>query len=171
MRPLPRRAAAAPANKQQGFLLPELLLAVALSLLLVAGAAAAQQALLKQYYKQQVRIAAQQLASDLRQLQQRSQLRFEKGTRSLRVINTKLEQYTFYTDLKPQRTVTFSELGCEQVYFAKRFSKVYFNNAGTPILSASFNDTYELRHRQLADFGCSLAFQPVTGRITLSEIQ
>ena len=119
----------------------------------------------KYYYKLQVRQAAQILAADLRQLQQRSLFQADSNELSLRVSSNNTSAYSVYKAMRLERTINFSSVSCGDVYFKQMLKKVSFSNAGNPTVSGA----YVLRHKQLTDFSCRLSLQPVTGRVTIYE--
>ncbi len=135
-------------------------LLVAVSLLFLQG-----QSLLRQYYKQQVRVVAQLLAADLRQLQQRTLYKSGSVTRKLRAFSDQ-SSYTLLAGWQNVAAkVDFAQEGCGEVYFSQVLSEATFSTSGAP----SYNGEYVLRHRQLSDFCCRLALQPVTGRVLVYE--
>lgn len=151
--------------KRRGFILLELLLACAV-FIGAAGALFLQgRALLRQYYKQQVRLTAQLLAADLRQLQQRTLYRGSGAIRKLQVSSSNLSSYSFFDGWLEAARVDFSKLGCGDVYFSKSIAAVSFSTSGAP----ASNGEYWLRHRKLPDFYCRLVVQPVTGRVLIYE--
>ena len=120
---------------------------------------------MRQYYKQQVRLSAQLLAADLRQLQQRTMYKSGGALRKLQVSSNNSSAYSFFDGWLEAKRVDFSKLGCGEVYFSKSLSAVSFSTNGAPAV----NGEYLLKHRRLPDFYCRLVVQPVTGRVLLYE--
>lgn len=126
------------------------------------------QGLLRYYYKEQVRLAAETLAADIRQLQQETMFSGARYSKTLNVdVKSKAAYGVYANETKPAlcKEVTFGELGCEQVYFSDQLNIISFYKNGSP----KNNGTYLLRHRRLPGFYCKLSLQPVTGRVTVSE--
>ncbi len=151
--------------KQRGFVLLELLavgtiLLVAVSLLFLQG-----QSLQRQYYKQQVRVVAQLLAADLRQLQQRTLFKSNNVTRKLSAYSDQSSYKLMDGWQTVAARVDFAQEGCGDVYFSQVLSEATFGTSGAP----TYNGEYALRHRNLSDFCCRVALQPVTGRVLIYE--
>lgn len=168
MQLLPRLAARAVlqalvSNRQRGFILLELLVAAAIvaacaGLMLVRGSS-----LHRQYYKLQVRIAAQSLAADVRQLQQQALFQSEGAQVLLTVNSSDKAAYSLKSGTSVVRVVRFAALNCNGVYFNTSIARLGFSKAGNPTASGS----YILKHEQLASYRCQLSVQPVTGRVSI----
>lgn len=149
---------------QRGWLLVELLAACAL-LLLIAGLFVQGRSLQRQYQKNQVRVAAEMLAADLRQLQQQSMFQPDGAGSTLKVTGTQATAYAIYNGFVVEKSMKFAAVGCAEVYFSKKITSVYFSGSGSPVGSGD----YVLRHKALSGFSCRLSLQPVTGRVTIYE--
>ncbi len=147
----------------RGFIQLELA-AAAFLLLLAWGVTFAGDACLRQYRRMQVRAAAAVLALDIRAEQR--QAMFEDGilNRHISVLADN-EGYAFYKNRKVVGKINFALKGCEGVYFARKIAQAQFTNTGSPSATGS----YELRHRKLEGFNCTVAIQPVTGRVVITE--
>lgn len=149
-------------------MLLELAAAAALLACLFVWLATESGAWQRYYRKQQVRTAAQALAADLREVQQKAYFLQNSSTRALRVYDNINNAYCITSGTLSstlERAVYFSDIGCEDVYFSQKITKVTFSSGGAP----STNGAYILRHKQLADFSCRLLLQPVTGRVSVYE--
>lgn len=153
------------AAKSKGYLLLELLLAVGILAVCASAFSVRCSALQTQQHKLKVRLAAQTLAADLRQLQQQALFQAEGTQVSLTVASGKAVSYSFKSGTKVLRTITFSSLACDGVYFSSAITKLGFSKAGTPTASGS----YILKHTALASYRCLLSVQPVTGRVSVYE--
>lgn len=151
------------AHKQRGFLLLELLVTVGLLAACASFFVVRDNSLRQQYYKLQVRIAAQALAADLRQLQQQALFQAEGGQVFLTVDSSNETAYSFKSGTSIIRRVRFADLSCQGVYFNSSIARLAFSKAGNPTASGS----YILKHEQLASYRCQLSLQPVTGRVSV----
>ena len=148
-------------NKQGGFLLIEALAVVALLGLVVASLLPQSVGYSKIYAKLEVRAAANFLAADMRKLQQQSMF----GEGEQRYMRSLSSGYDFYERGKKIKQVRFADNGWDLVLsWPKRFN-VQFGVNGGP----SATGTWILRHAKLENFSCTVAVQPVTGRIVVSE--
>lgn len=142
-----------------------------LELLVVAGLLAAcagffvvrDTSIRQQYYKLQVRIAAQALAADLRQLQQQALFQADGGQVFLTVDSSNKAAYSFKSGMSIVRRVKFADISCQGVYFNTSIARLAFSKSGNPTASGS----YILKHEQLASYRCQLSLQPVTGRVSV----
>lgn len=155
------------AERQRGFVLLEAALAAACLLCICAAAVPAATGLQQYYYKAQVRLAADILAADIRQLQQETMFSCAKYSKTLYVSSDK-QSYSIYLSGKNSplcKKVTFVELGCTDVYFSQKLQSIsfYFNG------SSKSSGSIVLKHKQLKGFYCKLSLQPVTGRVTVTE--
>ncbi len=150
-------------HKNWGFIELELVAAAAV-LLVLSGTLLAGDAFLRQHYKMQLRTAAAILALDIREEQRQAMFTDGLLNRYISVLSSG-EGYAFYKNRKVIGKVSFVEKGCEGVYFKQKIAQAQFTNTGAPSTTGS----YELRHRKLADFFCTVAIQPVTGRVVVSE--
>lgn len=108
-----------------------------------------------------MRLAAALLAGDIRQLQQQSLF----GSGEARYIRTLSTGYDTYVRGKRTTMVRFADYGWDvSLSWPKRFN-VQFSNTGSPTASG----TLVLKHNDMADFSCTLAVQPVTGRVVTVE--
>lgn len=135
------------------------ILAMCTALLLVRSSA-----LQKQYHRLQVRVAAQALAADLRCLQQEALFQAADAQTFLTVGSDKTK-YSFKKGMNIIRTVRFTSLNCEGVYFSSGIDRLAFSKAGNPTASGS----YILKHNDLPNYRCQLSLQPVTGRVSVYE--
>ena len=117
----------------------------------------------QQYYKLQVRIAAQALAADLRQLQQQALFQADGGQVFLTVDSSNKAAYSFKSGMSIVRRVKFADISCQGVYFNTSIARLAFSKSGNPTASGS----YILKHEQLASYRCQLSLQPVTGRVSV----
>ena len=148
-------------NKQAGYLLVEVLAVVAL-LGILAGVLLPQSvSYSKHYARLQVRAAANLLAADIRKLQQQS-LFGEGEQRYLRSLSS---GYDYYLKGKKVKEVRFTDYGWNvELTWPKRFN-VQFGVNGGPIYSG----TWVVQHSEISGISCTVAVQPVTGRIVVSE--
>ena len=148
-------------NKQAGFLLVEVLAVVAL-LGILAGVLLPQSvSYSKHYARLQVRAAANLLAADMRKLQQQS-LFGEGEQRYLRSLSS---GYDYYLKGKKVKEVRFSDYGWNvELTWPKRFN-VQFGVNGGP----TYSGTWVVQHSKISGVSCTVAVQPVTGRIVVSE--
>ena len=148
-------------NKQAGFLLIEVLAVVAL-LGVLAGVLLPQSvAYSKQYARLQVRAAANLLAADMRKLQQ--QALFGEGEQ--RYLRSLSSGYDYYLKGKKVKQVRFADYGWNvELTWPKRFN-VQFGVNGGP----TYSGTWVVQHSEFAGVSCTVAVQPVTGRIVVSE--
>lgn len=148
-------------NKQAGFLLIEVLAVVAL-LGVLAGVLLPQSvAYSKQYARLQVQAAANLLAADMRKLQQ--QALFGEGEQ--RYLRSLSSGYDYYLKGKNVKQVRFADYGWNvELTWPKRFN-VQFGVNGGP----TYSGTWVVQHSEFAGVSCTVAVQPVTGRIVVSE--
>ena len=148
-------------NKQAGYLLVEVLAVVAL-LGILAGVLLPQSvSYSKHYARLQVRAAANLLAADMRKLQQQS-LFGEGEQRYLRSLSS---GYDYYLKGKKVKEVRFSYYGWNvELTWPKRFN-VQFGVNGGP----TYSGTWVVQHSEISGISCTVAVQPVTGRIVVSE--
>lgn len=142
-------------------------MAAACLLCICAAAVPAATGLQQYYYKAQVRLAADILAADIRQLQQETMFSSAKVGKTLYVSSDK-QSYSIYLSGRNSplcKKVAFAELGCADVYFKQQLQSNSFYFNGSPKSSG----IYVLKHRQLKSFDCKLSLQPVTGRVTVTE--
>lgn len=119
-------------------------------------------------YKNQLRLAADMLAADIRGVQQDTMFSPEQATKTLNVSNNDRLSYSIYTDRvspKLYKKIVFADCGYDNVYFSQYLTSISFYKNGSPMT----NGTYQLRHKKLANFYCKLSLQPVTGRVTVVE--
>ncbi len=149
---------------KSGFLAAEILLICFGLSLLAAFTVISGDACQHYYYKQQVRIAADVMASDIRLLQQDSM--FSDG-----ILNRQIKfmsdngGYGFYVDRKVSKRIYFKNLGCDGVYIMQKMPVVQYTNNGSP----SFTGNIVLGHKKVSNFRCILSVQPVTGRVVIDE--
>ena len=110
-----------------------------------------------------VRTAAETFAQDLRKLQRNTMFQSSGGALSIKIIKT--SEYHIYDGLVIKKTVDFNKTGCEGVFFSKKLNTGRFMPIGAPV----YTGDYELRHKDLPNFSCTLSIQPVTGRIVINE--
>ena len=148
-------------NKQAGFLLIEVLAVVAL-LVVLAGVLLPQSVgYTKHYARWQVRAAANLLAADMRKLQQ--QALFGEGEQ--RYLRSLSSGYDYYLKGKKVKQVRFADYGWSvELTWPKRFN-VQFGVNGGPTSSG----TWVVQHSEFSGVSCTVAVQPVTGRIVVSE--
>ncbi|MBQ5600876.1 MAG: prepilin-type N-terminal cleavage/methylation domain-containing protein [Phascolarctobacterium sp.] len=148
-------------NKQAGFLLIEVLAVVAL-LGVLAGVLLPQSvAYSKQYARWQVQAAANLLAADMRKLQQQALF----GDGEQRYLRSLSSGYDYYLKGKKVKQVRFADYGWNvELTWTKRFN-VQFGVNGGP----TYSGTWVVQHSEFAGVSCTVAVQPVTGRIVVSE--
>lgn len=112
-----------------------------------------------------VRTAAAIFAQDLRRLQRYTM--FQSSGTGLTIKTKNGTEYRVNQGLTVKRTVNFKDIGCDGVYFSKSLSTGSFSATGTP----AYTGDYELRHKELENFSCTLSLQPVTGRVIILEGQ
>ena len=148
-------------NKQAGFLLVEVLAVVALLGILVGVLLPQSVGYSKHYARLQVRAAANLLAADMRKLQQQS-LFGEGEQRYLRSLSS---GYDYYLKGKKVKEVRFADYGWNvELTWPKRFN-VQFGVNGGP----TYSGTWVVQHSKISGVCCTVAVQPVTGRIVVSE--
>ena len=148
-------------NKQAGFLLVEVLAVVALLGVLVGVLLPQSVSYSKHYARLQVRAASNLLAADMRKLQQQS-LFGEGEQRYLRSLSS---GYDYYLKGKKVKKVRFSDYGWNvELTWPKRFN-VQFGVNGGP----TYSGTWVVQHSEISGISCTVAVQPVTGRIVVSE--
>ena len=148
-------------NKQAGFLLVEVLAVVAL-LGVLAGVLLPQSASYSKHYARlQVRAAANLLAADMRKLQQ--QTLFGEGEQ--RYLRSLSSGYDYYLKGKKVKEVRFADYGWKvELTWPKRFN-VQFGVNGGP----TYSGTWVVQHSEVSGISFTVAVQPVTGRIVVSE--
>ena len=148
-------------NKQAGFLLVEILAVVAL-LGVMAGVILPQSASYSKHYARlQVRSAANLLAADMRKLQQ--QTLFGEGEQ--RYLRSLSSGYDYYLKGKKVKEVRFADYGWKvELTWSKRFN-VQFGVNGGP----TYSGTWVVQHSEVSGISCTVAVQPVTGRIVVSD--
>lgn len=137
-------------------------LAVAVIIAFFAGALLPRSdAYVRQCARMQVRSAANLLVADMRKLQQ--QALFGEGEQ--RYLRSLSSGYDFYERGKKVKQVRFADNGWDVVLsWPKRFN-VQFGVNGAPSATGS----WVLTHPKLENFSCTVAVQPVTGRVVVSE--
>ena len=148
-------------NKQAGFLLVEVLAVVAL-LGILAGVLLPQSiGYSKHCARLQVRAAANLLAADMRKLQQQSLF----GEGEQRYLRSLSGGYDYYLKGKKVKEVRFTDYGWNvELTWPKRFN-VQFGVNGGP----TYSGTWVVQHSEISGISCTVAVQPVTGRIVVSE--
>lgn len=155
-------------NRQRGFVLFELVLTAVFLISMSTDIFVSINSLQRYCYKNQLRLAADMLAADIRGVQQDTMFSPEQATKTLNVNNDDRLSYSIYTDrVSPNlyKKVIFADCGYNNVYFSQYLSSVSFYKNGSPMT----NGTYQLRHKKLPNFYCKLSLQPVTGRVTVTE--
>lgn len=150
------------ANNKPGYVLLEVLLTISIFLSLLSYMYIRETALQDSYKRNQVRMMANLLAADIRALQQRTLYRIDNKNLML-VAND--EGYHLDKGIIREKTITFADYGCPDVYFEQKIVKIYFNEFYTPSATGS----YILGHHGLKDFLCIISLQPVTGRVSIYE--
>ena len=148
-------------NKQAGFLLVEVVAVVAL-LGILAGVFFPQSiSYSKHYARLQVRAAANLLAADMRKLQQQSLF----GEGEQRYLRSLSGGYDYYLKGKKVKEMRFANYGWNvELTWPKRFN-VQFGVNGGP----TYSGTWVVQHSEISGISCTVAVQPVTGRIVVSE--
>ena len=148
-------------NKQAGFFLVEVLAVVVLFGVLAGVLLPQSISYSKHYARLQVRAAANLLAADMRKLQQQS-LFGEGEQRYLRSLSS---GYDYYLKGKKVKEVRFADYGWNvELTWPKRFNVQFGVNGGT-----TYSGTWVVQHSEISGISCTVAVQPVTGRIVLSE--
>ena len=153
-------------SKQRGFVLLELLALVAGIMVATSFVFVQSDRLWRHYHREQVRLSAQLLASDLRQLQQQALFQTDASAHDLKPT---ADRAGYYLTTKGVATssVRFADYACEGVYFDAVLARMAFSQNGAPAASGY----YRLRHRELAGFAYQVDVQPVTGRVLAYEAQ
>ena len=153
-------------SKQRGFVLLELLALVAGIMVATSFVFVQSDRLWRHYHREQVRLSAQLLASDLRQLQQQALFQTDA---SAHVLKPTADRAGYYLTTKGVATssVRFADYACEGVYFDAVLARMAFSQNGAPAASGY----YRLRHRELAGFAYQVDVQPVPGRVLAYEAQ
>ena len=120
----------------------------------------------RHYHREQVRLSAQLLASDLRQLQQQALFQTDASAHDLKPTADRAG-YCLTTKGIATSSVRFADYACEGVYFDAVLARMAFSQNGAPAASGY----YRLRHRELAGFAYVVDVQPVTGRVLAYEAQ
>ena len=120
----------------------------------------------RHYHREQVRLSAQLLASDLRQLQQQALFQTDASAHDLKPT---ADRAGYYLTTKGVATssVRFADYACAGVYFDAVLARLAFSQNGAP----STSGFYRLRHRELEGFAYQVDVQPVTGRVLAYETQ
>ena len=120
----------------------------------------------RHYHREQVRLSAQLLASDLRQLQQRALFQTDASSHDLKPT---ADRSSYYLTTKGVATssVRFADYACQGVYFDAVLARMAFSQNGAP----STSGYYRLRHKDVAGFAYLVDVQPVTGRVVAYEGQ
>ncbi len=117
-------------------------------------------------YKQQVRVAAQYMAADIRRVQQDAVYYGDFHQRMLKTFARGApHQYDLYENTNSIKRVTFSSIDCQGVYLQQGIQSLAFSNFGAPRSVG----TYVLRHKKVDNFSCVISVQPVTGRVIVTE--
>ena len=153
-------------SKQRGFVLLELLALVAGIMVASSFVFVQSDRLWRHYHREQVRLSAQLLASDLRQLQQQALFQTDASAHDLKPT---ADRAGYYLTTKGVATssVRFADYACAGVYFDAVLARMAFSQNGAPAASGY----YRLRHRELAGFAYLVDVQPVTGRVLAYEAQ
>ena len=117
--------------------------------------------------KQQLRLAAQRLIEDCRELQNRN-MSVPSGEQYavLAPVGESFYRIRYVTRDEVVKTVEFSDIGCEGVYFGGNANGlIVFTSLG----AVSESMYLRLLHRDNSDLKVVLNLQPVTGRIEISE--
>ncbi len=153
--------AAHPQHRQKGFLILEVLAGAVLLAILATALLQASNAYQNYYAKMQVRLAADLLAADIRRLQQDSLY----GEVESRYIRTLSSGYDTYERNKKVKSVRFADYAWDvTLSWPKRFN-VQFSGTGSPTATG----TLVLEHQSNKKFSCTLAVQPITGRVVIVE--
>lgn len=147
---------------QSGYLLLELLAVIFVIMMLTSGIMLESRGLEKAYYKNQVKLAAEQLGSELRSLQQNAL--YAASPTTFIDVNEK-EAYQLSQGAQVLRVYRFKNYGCEGVYFSGALSSTSFGSDGAPRASGS----YTLSHRKNKGCRYIVELQPVTGRVLVYE--
>ena len=148
-------------NKQAGFLLVDVLAVVALLGVLASVLLPQCASYSKHYARLQVRAAANLLAADMRKLQQ--QTIFGEGEQ--RYLRSLSSGYDYYLKGKKVKEVRFADYGWKvELTWPKRIN-VQFGVNGGP----TYSGTWVVQHSEVSGISCTVAVQPVTGRIVVSE--
>ena len=120
----------------------------------------------RHYHREQVRLSAQLLASDLRQLQQQALFQTDASAHDLKPT---ADRAGYYLTTKGVATssVRFADYACQGVYFDAVLARMAFSQNGAP----STSGYYRLRHKDVAGFAYLVDVQPVTGRVVAYEGQ
>ena len=120
----------------------------------------------RHYHREQVRLSAQLLASDLRQLQQQALFQTDASSHDLKPT---ADRSGYYLTTKGVATssVRFADYACQGVYFDAVLARMAFSQNGAP----STSGYYRLRHKDVAGFAYLVDVQPVTGRVVAYEGQ
>ena len=153
-------------SKQRGFILLELLALVAGIMVASSFVFVQSDRLWRHYHREQVRLSAQLLASDLRQLQQQALFQTDASSHDLKPT---ADRAGYYLTTKGVATssVRFADYACQGVYFDAVLARIAFSQNGAP----STSGYYRLRHKDVAGFAYLVDVQPVTGRVLAYEAQ
>ena len=153
-------------RKQRGFVLLELLALVAGIMVATSFVFVQSDRLWRHYHREQVRLSAQLLASDLRQLQQQALFQTDASAHDLKPT---ADRAGYYLTTKGVATssVRFADYACQGVYFDAVLARMAFSQNGAP----STSGYYRLRHKDVAGFAYLVDVQQVTGRVVAYEGQ
>lgn len=148
-------------HNQGGYILLELLTAIFIVLIILGGIMLQIGAYEKAYYKKQVYMAANQVANELRNLQQDSM--YSNLYTSIDINNR--EGYFLNRSAKVIKLCWFKDYGCDGVYFNHFIATTHFSKDGAPYKSGR----YILSHKKLPEYQYVVEVQPITGRVLVSE--
>lgn len=147
-------------DRQRGYLLLEMLAMIFVMLTVMGGIFLEGRSLEKVYYKQQIRLAAQQLAGDLRRLQR------DAAYFSISYLDVvRPDGYQISRNALVRESYLFKNYGCDGVYFRAHLYSLSFSTDGVPRSSGS----YVLGHKKLPDCRYFVEVQPVSGRVLVYE--
>ena len=153
-------------SKQRGFVLLELLALVAGIMVATSFVFVQSDRLWRHYHREQVRLSAQLLASDLRQLQQQALFQTDASAHDLKPTADRAGYYLTTKGIATS-SVRFADYACQGVYFDAVLARMAFSQNGAP----STSGYYRLRHKDVAGFAYLVDVQPVTGRVLAYEAQ
>lgn len=145
---------------QSGYILLELLGMIFIMLIVMGGIFLENRSLETVYYKQQVKLAGQMLAGDLRRLQ-REAMHFSISYLDV----SRADGYQISRNAQVMEAHAFKNYGCDGVYFRGNLYSLSFSADGVPRSSGS----YVLGHRNLPDYRYFVEVQPVNGRVLTYE--
>lgn len=151
---------------KSGYILIELLFMIAILASLATGIFTLNKAYQYSIGKFQLELAASIFANDIRELQSKTMFGLYPNDTTLTVTTSNKRQYSLTASNKKIKTIKYSSMGCDGIYFSSGTVSLNFNNSGTPKSIAN----YTLRHEKLPNTTYkTIEVQAVTGRVVITD--